>query len=379
MDIKQQLAKANEGDLDAITFIESICYDKLKIIATPDFVQYVKETSNSNWSAFLLGAMYDYGIGIEHDSIKAKEMYEIAVSHNNSNAMNNLAFMCKEKEESVGWFEKAISLGNVISMYNLASMYFEPYTKQKRTMGTFAKNYDPNSDFSKAVKLFEQAANRGYCGALCALGWMYSGIGNTKPDYGKAMFWYQKAADIGDTNAMYALGRMHELGKGTNKNRHKAEEWYNKAIKLNNSDAMHAMGFIEEQETNYTKAIKLYEMAIEFENDDALYNLALMYEFHKGMEKNHEKAMELLKRSAMTGNPNGTESYVLFLKVDKNWIELAMFYLEQENKLEFVTAFENADRSGIYKEKLQEISADPKIDKMFGNNIPNILMHHRKN
>jgi localization factor PodJL len=79
---------------------------------------------------FLLSGLYEKGIGIEKDLVRARDLYLAAAQKSNAKAMHNLAVLYAEGvngqpdyEAAAAWFRKAADHGIKDSQYNLAILY----------------------------------------------------------------------------------------------------------------------------------------------------------------------------------------------------------------------------------------------------------------
>jgi|GEM_PF-88756 len=113
---------------------------------------------------------------------------------------------------------------------NKAASYLEKYTNQTNdadSMYKSAKLYLEAQNFSRAISLFEKAANGGVKTAYMNLGSIYENGLSRIDEYGnksefvvpidldRAMFWYKKLADMGDENAMKAYDRVEYASQHT--------------------------------------------------------------------------------------------------------------------------------------------------------------------
>jgi len=114
---------------------------------------------------FQLGALYDNGLGVERDAVKAAQ-----------------------------WYRKAANKGHAFAQYNLSV------------------SYDTGSGVEKdATKAFEwcmKSAKQGFAQAQYNVGVCYRNGDGTDMNPEKAAEWYKKAADQGHTVARNALARL---------------------------------------------------------------------------------------------------------------------------------------------------------------------------
>ena len=118
-------------------------------------------------ASFFLGVMYDFGYGVN-----------------------------KDMKQAVYWYQRAVELGDVSAMNNLAGCYAEGAGIEK--------------NLEKALELYEKAAEGGEAYGLRNLGRWYE-IGKlVKPDLKKALEFYDLAATNGHPNAKEDADRIRE-------------------------------------------------------------------------------------------------------------------------------------------------------------------------
>ncbi|CAI3950761.1 tetratricopeptide repeat protein [Commensalibacter communis] len=152
-------------------------------------IDFVTQKANKGDAASqeVLGEIYQTGdYGVEKDSFAAKD-----------------------------WYEKAIQLGNVNAMNNLANMYSE--------------GDGVPQDYAKAMELLKKADSLGSEYAAYNIASMYdSGEGVTK-NTAKAIEWYEIATRKGNGSAFNNLGVIYKYGDGVPKNLTKAKEYFKQA------------------------------------------------------------------------------------------------------------------------------------------------------
>lgn len=187
-------------------------------------LQFYQTTANdpylaqNSYSIHFLAYMYDCGHGVKQDNIKAISLYKLAI-------------------------EK----GCVVSLHNLAFIYF----------------HDTNKNYDKAIELYKLAIKKNYIRSL------------------------------GQIIAVWV--KMYE-------NDIKAENCfcddyiYDLVIKNDVTSQMHDLAFLHEKwfvPNDYTKALKLYNICLPRMYPSTLNNLAFMYYDGRGVKKNYDKAIEL--------------------------------------------------------------------------------------
>lgn len=153
------------------------------------------------------------------------------------------------QNKAIGYFKKAIDLGDTRSYHNLALLYKEmgniPQAKKyyelaisknqfgaRLNLGTL---YYEQKDFSNALKHFEIACTQGNAEAKMIachnLAVMYDNGEGVKNDYQQAYKYYKIACDLNYGYACNNLGVLYANGYGTTQNLSKAIELYGKACK----------------------------------------------------------------------------------------------------------------------------------------------------
>ena len=169
------------------------------------------------------------------------------------------------------------------------------------------------SRYMKAINWFQKAAevdNLEACYRLCTI--YKHHVKNEE----KAFEWGDKAvqlglerAAIGDVDAFYWLGRAHSEGCGVEKNVSKAIEWYQKGAETGDpvtqyelADLYYKIGTKEKDNAKLKRAFEWATKASEQGQIEAVDLLGLLYEFGRGVPKDHKKAMSLFKQAADLGN-----------------------------------------------------------------------------
>jgi TPR repeat protein len=158
---------------------------------------------------FILGNMYQSGVGTERDFEKAVQCYCKAADQGCADSQDRLGDMYYEgagvvmdPPQAVQWYLKASSQGHVDAQYKLDDL----------------------------LLILKEAADEGIPKAQNFIGDMYNqGIG-TAPDSKTAVRWYRKAADQGFCDAQGNLGDMYFKGTGVKQDKTKALIWWKKAV-----------------------------------------------------------------------------------------------------------------------------------------------------
>lgn len=177
-----------------------------------------------------LGMLYENN----HDYVKAKEMYEIAIKeHNSSYAMMSLGDLYsdglggeKNTELAEKWYKESIQSGNDYAITRLGMLY-----------GNLEK-------YDEAIKCYEIAIKKGDPVAMNSMGLLYRYGFGVKRDINKAVELYQESASKDEFSGLVNLGLMYEEGLGVPQSYEKAVELYKRAYLLGYKDIQQRIDFL---------------------------------------------------------------------------------------------------------------------------------------
>ena len=198
------------------------------------------------------------------------------------------------------------------------------------------------SEFKKAVKLFERAADKGSIKAQYALGACYdnalgvkqnfekarsyykmaaeAGLPQAQNDYGiicssnnyynpqESFIWIEKSARQGYAPAQYHLAMFYFTGSGVVADVYECLYWLKKASRRGyklatyNLASAYLQGNMELR--NVEKGISMLEELVEEGFDMAQNDLGLCYSMGFGVEQDYEMAISLLEQAAAADNAN---------------------------------------------------------------------------
>lgn len=205
-------------------------------------------------------------------------------------------------EESKKAFERAIKLGHISAMNELAIIFKEEKNLPKakeilekaleiepnnvKVLNELAIIYKEEKNLSKAKEILEKALEIAPkdVKTLNELGIVYKTEGNLP----KAKEILEKAIKLGHIPAMNELAIIYK----TEGNLPKAKEILEQAIKLGNIPAMNELGIIYKTEGNLPKAKEILEKAMELGNLHSYNELAKIYL----EDKNYENALKTVER-----------------------------------------------------------------------------------
>ena len=310
---------------------------------------------NNEQALFLLGVLYQSGIGVLQDTEKALKFYQKAAMKNHQDAMINLYVyyrdhsadetaaywlkklaeqgvagaqnayadaLCKDKklEEAVQWYEKAAKQGfapaqthlvqyyiygaGVDTDYEVAKQWCEKAVDQEYCVAQYFMAEYFIRDREEQYKLYRKAAEQGYDEAQNAVGrFLEEGWGGVAKNEAEAIEWFRKAAGQGFSVAQYNLAVCLENGEGCREDKAEAVEWYRKAAEQGHPEAQNNLGYCLEHgigcDENKAEAFKWYKESAEQNIADAQNMTGRFFEEGwGGIEKSEEEAVEWYRRAA---------------------------------------------------------------------------------
>lgn len=246
---------------------------------------------------YKIGAMHKNGLGTEADMNKAIDYFKRSAELNNKNGLYEygkaLLFgenITQDMPKAIDFLEKAVRLGNLNAKRFLALEYISGEHIEQ--------------DIDKGIEMLTECADGGDTLSCFMLGRIYFKGEFVNRDLSKAEK-YLLMADKDSGYACYYLGRLYLEGEKYDPD--KAVEWLEKAVTYDDisANASYSLAKILLEDNKYhdtQKAIKLLELSAE-ENNWASFLLGRLYVFGtEDIEKDKEKAMEWLNRSADDGN-----------------------------------------------------------------------------
>ena len=209
----------------------------------------------------VMGTLYQYGDGVENDV-----------------------------EVSRQWYRRSAALGNVQCLKKMGKAYVNGLGVPR--------------DVEKGIAFLEAAASRGDDDAQEDLGLLYYRGEKVAKDSAKARHWFEKAAALGSGFAMLELSRIYRDGDGVAPNDEESLKWLEAAGEKRHATALAELGHCYEcgelgKEQDLGKAIALYKEASGKRSVRAKYEYGRCLFMGIGVERDREKAFELLG-AAMT-------------------------------------------------------------------------------
>ncbi len=123
---------------------------------------------------------------------------------------------------------------------------------------------------------------------------------------GNLFVFQQKLARKGNSTAQYRVGFMYERGIGVDANAEMARQWYRQAAKQGNRDAMNRLVYMEVEQTGFSAPIhqdwiSQVQSRAARNQTEAGFLLAQCYQHGYGVDKNLQKAADLLYRLSAEG------------------------------------------------------------------------------
>jgi len=199
-----------------------------------------------------LADLYEAGIKVEKNIIKAIDYLNRAASLNSSAALVRLGIMYaegvlvdKDLKKSFEYFQSASELGDKYGQYNLGKFY------EKR----FLNEINDDEIVDDAIGELRRktlsrvwitlAAEQGLANAQHDLGWAYHMDEAFGIDYKIALFWYQLAAAQGFLDSINNIGELFLNGQGVEKDLITAYKWFHIASVHNDADALESLNELE--------------------------------------------------------------------------------------------------------------------------------------
>jgi TPR repeat protein len=262
-------------------------------LATP-----LAEQGNAE-AQYLLGFAYESGQGVEASKEKALEYYRKAAAGKHKDAIYRMSFilLASDKEDERDQARQALETAAKDDPEVAARILGEAYLRGLLT---------PKADPDKAVYWWNRAADAGDILSVLMLARFYEGqFGFPElKDSEKSLAHYAKAAGLGNAGAMAALGSRLLSGDEKIRDEKKGREWLKKAIEAKEYSAYLALGDYEENVKKDLKAaLAEYERGKDAGQIDCILRSADFYLEGKGVEKDTDRGMSLLRKAAESGNP----------------------------------------------------------------------------
>ena len=247
---------------------------------------------------YKIGRMFKLGLGTAEDKEKALDYFKRSAALNNKNGLYEYGKalllgegVVKDTEQGEKLLQKAIALGNDNAKRFLALEYISGENVEQ--------------DIDKGIDMLIELADSGDTMSAYKLGKIYLSGDLVFTDLDKAEKYLQQAADDDNEYAIYSLAKLYLLDD--KKDLAKAVKWLEKACEHESIKPYAAYTYakilLDDNEFHdAAKAIELLEDTAD-ENNWCAYLLGKLYLFgNDDVEKDKQKAIEWLTKSAEDGN-----------------------------------------------------------------------------
>ena len=294
----------------------------------------------NKFAQFSLANLYYYGNGVEKDLSQAFLWYQRAASQGQPYAAYSIAqmyrygeYVTKDNDTAQRYYQQALSgflkiesddMANDDLFYKLGQMFkiglgtdsdvtkAIEYFKRSAEMNNKNGLYEYGKalllgehipqDKEKAVKLLEKAIKLENINAKRFLALELISGEHLDQDIDKGLAMLTECADSGDAFACYKLGKIYFKGDIVLQDLDKAEKYLLSAE--DNEFTQYAFGklYLQKEKYDILKAVDCFEKSAD-KNVWSSYQLGRLYLFGaEGLEKDKEKSMEWLTKSANDGN-----------------------------------------------------------------------------
>lgn len=186
-------------------------------------------------AAFMLARMYDRGIGVARDPVRARTWYDKAAGYGFVPALDILGARAlagadgpRDPVRGLSQLKEAADAGYPAAQFHLARAYYDADGVPR--------------DLAMARAYFDAAARAGIPAALFAAGRMRDLGEGANADPAQAIVFYKEAALKGDRDARFALGTYFYSGEVVGKNLATARQWFDAAARQGQPDALFNLG-----------------------------------------------------------------------------------------------------------------------------------------
>jgi TPR repeat protein len=283
------------------------------------------------------GTIYQRGIGVSRDEIKAVEWYRQAAERGHTSAQYKLGLryelgegVARDHAEAVKWWRLAAEQGNDDAE---ARLKLDGLSGDNRSVpqegvdivppivaqndNTAAGNPVPKSpdsngqsgDRAEAVAQIRRAAERGDSKAQFRLGLLHTNGVVVPQDHVAAVRWFRLAAEQGDAGSQHYLGFAYASGLGVTQDSAEAAKWYRLAAEQGYAEAQHNLGVLystgQGVPTDDDEAAKWWQQAAEQDFVPGHNSIGKYYRLRGELDRaiaSYSKAIEI--------DPNYKEAYV---------------------------------------------------------------------
>ncbi len=385
------------------------------------------DKKNNLFSAVLLHEVFKDGIGTTRDNTKAQHYLQKAAQLGDTDSQKSWAMLqlnAKNTTEAAKWFKILAGKGNYTGIYYYGYMLY--------------KGMGVNQDKVEGVKYLQRAAQRGMLPAHRMLATAYYTGEGVDQNYDTAVKHLKMAVKGKFAESQVLLAKCYINGQGVSKDYDQAVQWLAEAYCQNSKEAEEVKRFISDETNadfrnyvdglkqlyanhNYAEAQKLFKKVekagiaegitmqgfclMDSQNPKAdakkafkelqkaapqstaaNYLLAQLYQEGNGVDKDTQKATELILKAANAGNGYAMEKagnmYFEGTGVAQDYVKAVEYYLmaEAQSKLTATSArnlakcytmgisnLPDKDKSQERIEALGKVQSENKLEKMMKN------------
>jgi TPR repeat protein len=323
--VKMRLLRrqAERGDAEAMT---CLAVDHMDLQNFDEATRWFRKAAELGFpdAQLMLGSAYDYGKGVEKDSVEAVRWYRLAAEQGNTSAQSIVGGMYLtgdgvEKDIPTGleWYRKSAENGDIAAKIMLGGIYanseFVPNDIAEAVVW-YSSAFNANSltrsqaeKYAKELRWFLSVAEIGDGDVLLNVANLYNCTNGGLPqDSAEAVRWYRLAADKGNEEALCFIGKMYETGDGVEQDFSEAMRWYLLAAERGNAGAMFNMGSM------YTRS---QGVSVDPRELYFWYSLCLTYPLPELQANHANKALDILKTKL------APESITEIQERARRWIE----------------------------------------------------------
>jgi len=302
------------------------------------YFEMVYDSFDDKEIAFIVGQMYEKGLGTTQNLTNAEKWYVYAASSEHNPSLYSFSYKNSKNGQA---------------LYALATLYLHSFNYRyfdvndsniinllvrKSKMWSFAK-LEVNASY--IINLLVRAAEEGNISAqreLAIIGYKnpYVYI-NISVDSKEAFKWAKEAAENGDTDSQYLFALMHKEGYCTKVNIPEAEKWFFHAAKSGHTEAQKNLASIllcKSDTKSHLEAIQWLIMAAEKDDKEALNKLGEIYAAGRIIGRDYPTAICWLEKAG--------EYEPARINLGKVLLEAEM---NEKNYKKAVEIFEEAEKS----------------------------------
>ena len=269
------------------------------------FLWYQKSSSQGQpYASYAVAQLYDKGEYVSKNAETAQGYYKVALLgflklENKDQADDNLYYklgsMFKnglgteaDISKAIDYFKRSAEMNNKNGLYEYGKALIQ------------GKHIE--ADLNKGLECIEKAIKLGNTNAKRFLALEFISGGYFPQDIEKGLFMLTECADKGDSFACFQLGQFYLKGEIVTQDLERAEKYL--LLAEDNEFTQYAFGklYLQEEKYDIQKAVDYFEKSAD-KNMWSSYQLGRLYLFGADeLEKDKEKAVEWLTKSANDGN-----------------------------------------------------------------------------